>query len=85
MLLSIINFGQYTELFDIYYKNVQMYVIIFTIIIRWNEYYFKVLFMTTNYVTIIITNPLIYNSEDKKNKNHSNSKNLLKNMHNFSV
>jgi hypothetical protein len=27
-------------LFDIYYKNVQMYVIIFTIIIRWNEYYF---------------------------------------------
>ena len=39
--------------------------------------------MTTNYVTIIITNPLIYNSEDKKNKNHSNSKNLLKNMHNF--
>ena len=26
MLLSIINFGQYTELFDIYYKNVQMYV-----------------------------------------------------------
>jgi hypothetical protein len=40
--------------------------------------------MTPNYVTIIITNPclaLIYNSEDKKNKNHSNSKNLLKNMH----
>ena len=39
-------------------------------------------------VTIIITNPclaLIYNSKDKKNKNHSNSKNLLKNMHNFSV
>jgi hypothetical protein len=44
--------------------------------------------MTPNYVTIIITNPslaLIYNSEDKKTKNHSNSKNLLKNMRNFSV
>jgi hypothetical protein len=32
--------------------------------------------MTPNYVTIIITNPclaLIYNSEDKKTKNHSNN------------
>jgi hypothetical protein len=51
------------------------------------------LFMTPNYVTTpIMLNftpfeclSLIYNSEDKKNKNQSDSKNLLKNVHNFSV
>jgi hypothetical protein len=57
------------------------------------KFVIKVLFMTPNYVTTpIMLNftpfeclSLIYNSEDKKNKNQSDSKNLLKNVHNFSV
>jgi hypothetical protein len=55
------------------------------------KFVIKVLFMTPNYVIITITNftpfqcvSLIYNSEDKKTS-HSDSKNLLKNMHNFLV